>query len=343
MNCPRESVIAFARSCSKSAIEVLAHYWKVELHMPRVSIGLPVYNGEKYLEQALKSLLAQALNDFELIIGDNGSTDRTEEICLAFAERDPRISYYRHESNLGAAYNFNFVFTQAEAPYFKWASYDDICAPEFLGRCVAALDADPGLVLCHTRTGIIDENGELLKDDTHVLRLDSPKSSVRFHDLCVVRHPCVIVFGVIRSEILAKTPLIGSYVGSDRVLLGELGLHGRMCQLPERLFFRRRHGETSWWLDERNERLAWFDPNKVGSITFPNWRILLEHIASVHRVPQQPRAKINCYLNIITHLRTRRIFLWRDLHEALKLFVRKKPGGEKLIKTLKAILKPRDV
>ncbi len=308
--------------------------------MARVSIGLPVYNGQRYLTQALESLLGQTLTDFELIIGDNGSTDTTGEICRSFAAGDSRIRYHRHQSNLGAARNFNFVFDQATAPYFKWASYDDVCAPEFLARCVAALDADPQLVLCHARTVIIDENGDLLEDDPHDLRLDSPRSSERFHDMCVLRHPCVIVFGVMRADILRRTPRIGSYVGSDRVLLGELALHGPMRQLPERLFFRRRHGQTSWMLDERSERLVWFDPAQSGNISFPNWRILRETMASVHRVPQPMGAKLACYRQILPHLRVRQAHLRRDLTEAFKTMMRRSPGGERLFQAAKRLLKP---
>ena len=77
---------------------------------PRVSIGMPVYNGENYLAQALDSLLAQTFTDFEIVICGNASTDGTEALCREYAERDARIVYRRNESNVGAAANFNKVF-----------------------------------------------------------------------------------------------------------------------------------------------------------------------------------------------------------------------------------------
>ena len=79
-------------------------------HSPRLSIGLPVYNGERYLAEAFDCFLAQTFQDFEIIVCDNASTDRTAEICRSFAQRDPRIRYYRNEKNLGAIPNFNRVF-----------------------------------------------------------------------------------------------------------------------------------------------------------------------------------------------------------------------------------------
>ena len=92
--------------------------------VPLVSIGMPVFNGEDYVEAALDSILTQTFTNFELIISDNASTDRTEEICNDFADSDDRIRYYRQEKNLGAAANFNRVFELSSGKYFKWAAHD---------------------------------------------------------------------------------------------------------------------------------------------------------------------------------------------------------------------------
>src|SRR5436190_12174806 len=94
---------------------------------PIVSIGLPVFNGERYLRQALDSLLGQDFQDFELIISDNASTDRTAEICRAYVAKDRRIRYYRNESNIGSAPNYRRVFELARGEFFKWCSHDDVC------------------------------------------------------------------------------------------------------------------------------------------------------------------------------------------------------------------------
>src|SRR5688572_7662493 len=126
------------------------------MECPKVSIGLPVYNGENYLSQALDSLLGQTYSDFELIISDNGSTDRTQEICRAYAIKDRRVRYFRSATNRGAAWNFNNVFALSSGKYFKWAAHDDICAPEFLERCLEVLECDPGIVVCFPKTMQMD-------------------------------------------------------------------------------------------------------------------------------------------------------------------------------------------
>src|SRR5919112_5909956 len=102
---------------------------------PRVTIGLPVYNGERFLEQALDGLLAQTFTDFELIISDNASTDRTPEICQAYAARDSRIRYVRQPENIGAGPNHNILVPMARGEYFKWASHDDLYDPDLVAKC----------------------------------------------------------------------------------------------------------------------------------------------------------------------------------------------------------------
>src|SRR5574341_1733201 len=125
---------------------------------PTVSIGLPVYNGERFLVEAINSLLAQTYTDFELIISDNASTDRTDEICMSFQASDARIRYYRQKTNIGGGNNANFTFKVAKGKYFCWAAHDDVYAPRFLEECVAVLDGAPEVVLSHTIVAEIDEH-----------------------------------------------------------------------------------------------------------------------------------------------------------------------------------------
>jgi glycosyltransferase involved in cell wall biosynthesis len=125
---------------------------------PRVSIGLPVYNGEKYLAQAIQSALGQTYTDFELIISDNASTDGTQAICEQFAARDQRIQYHRLSENKGAALNFNHVFSLAKGEYFCWLAHDDKLAPDFLQEFVQVLESHPDTVLTYSNVLIIDEN-----------------------------------------------------------------------------------------------------------------------------------------------------------------------------------------
>src|SRR5262249_45528439 len=100
--------------------------------MPKVTIGLPVYNGAEYLADAITSILSQTFTDFELLISDNASDDATESICRGFADRDRRVKYVRQKTNIGAAANHNLLVGQSDSPYFKWAAHDDILEPRFL-------------------------------------------------------------------------------------------------------------------------------------------------------------------------------------------------------------------
>src|SRR3954470_1776125 len=126
---------------------------------PRVTVGLPVYNGERYVADAIDSLLAQTFSDFELIVCDNASTDRTEAIVRGFAARDSRVRYCRNVENIGLYPNFNLVRGMARGEFFKWLAHDDICSPTYLQRCVEALEADPAASMAYTRATAIDPSG----------------------------------------------------------------------------------------------------------------------------------------------------------------------------------------
>lgn len=278
------------------------------LNEPLVSIGLPVYNGENFLSQALDSILDQTFENFELIIADNASTDATEEICKAYAEKDNRIRYYRHEQNLGAAKNYNFVFEVSNSKYFRWAAHDDLIAPEFLEKCIEVLEQDSSIVLCCSKTAKIDENSVVIGNyDRWTMRVDSEKVHVRFHDLICVWHPCTMVFGVIRSDILQTTPLIDNYINSDKNLLAELSLSGRFREIPEHLFLRREHPHTSTNLfPDSVQRAKWFDPEITEQNTFPFKRMLHEYLRAIRESSLSWLEKLLCYGQVAPYLISRR-------------------------------------
>lgn len=106
---------------------------------PTVSIGMLAYNGEKYIEAAIKSLLSQTYSDFELIISDDGSKDSTSKICEAYAAQDSRIIYIRHNKNIGPGPNFMHVLGQANGKYFMWAAHDDCWAPNWIETLIGEI------------------------------------------------------------------------------------------------------------------------------------------------------------------------------------------------------------
>ena len=166
---------------------------------PRLSIGLPVYNGEKYLAESLDALLGQSYEDFELIISDNASTDGTAGICRRYMKQDSRIRYIYQPRNIGAAPNHNFVVGQARGELFKWASHDDLYAHDLLKCCVDALDEYPHIVLAHSWTALIDGSGKVTEAIEYPLATASLRAPERFRSMLYANagdDSC----GVIRTE-----------------------------------------------------------------------------------------------------------------------------------------------
>ncbi|MCB0156846.1 MAG: glycosyltransferase family 2 protein [Caldilineaceae bacterium] len=268
---------------------------------PRVTIGLPVYNGEKYLATAIESILTQTYRDFELIIADNASTDGTAAICRAYTAKDDRVRYVRNAQNLGAAPNFNLTLALARGEYFKWAAYDDWIGPAYLEHCVAALDAHPDVVLCQTATQAVNAAGV---PDT-VLRYHpgvySTRPEQRFRSIAMIRdNTAVPVFGLIRTDILRRTSCIGSYPSSDVVLLAELSLYGPFLELDVPLFFWRVHPQQSTrgvYAVER-DRVAWFDTAAAARVTLPKWQFFHGYIRAVMRAPLGWGQRLYCYAHI---------------------------------------------
>jgi len=278
---------------------------------PRVSIGLPVYNGERFLAESLESLLAQTYRDFELIISDNASNDRTEEICRAYAARDPRIRYYREESNHGMAWNFNRVFALARGEFFKWAAYDDLHAPTFLEQCIATLDRHPEALWCMPRFTHIGPAGRPLNepwtwnvgygDDSEdqgigrkVQGRQSDSPSRRFRSVLLGDGSCLDNYALIRRQTMAHTALQVPYYGGDKVFVAELCLYGRYRQLPETLFFVRAHPEGSGALATEAEQQQFMNPRGSGRFCFTRLHLLCAYLRAWRRAKLSPVQRVLC-------------------------------------------------
>jgi glycosyltransferase involved in cell wall biosynthesis len=264
--------------------------------IPTLSVGLAVYNGDKYLEEAIQSILAQTFRDFELIISDNASTDRTAEICAKYAALDNRIRYSRNATNIGGANNENLTFKLARGKYFRWAAHDDVCAPELFEKCIAVLENDPEVVLCYSQVVVMDERAgtrEVISNKTG----EEDQPNQRFRKITQRNHACEQAYGVIRSDVLRLTRLQLNYTDSDRTLLGELALRGKFHEVPEPLFYKRFH-EGNLYTDWRT-RMAWFDEKFAGKIVFPNWLQYLDFFTTIGRVPLPAGKKITCYVCLL--------------------------------------------
>ncbi len=243
--------------------------------MTRLTFGIPVYNGERYLGAALGSVQAQNESDIRIVISDNGSTDGTEEICRAAAEADDRIEYHRYEENRGGIWNYQNVMALCETELFSWMAADDIKLPDFTRASIAVLDdGGPETVFACPRTRIINGEGVIYEDlDDAEMGLDAATAHERVRNMLRAQasHP---MYGVIRMSALRKTRGIRSVLGDDMVLLVELLCAGRMATAPEQAFLQRRHdAQVSV---QGSTASAWFAPGQRGDRSFAETRTNIE-------------------------------------------------------------------
>ena len=276
---------------------------------PRVSIGLPVYNGERFLTTAIESILAQSYTDFELIISDNASTDGTETICRDVAGRDPRVRFSREEQNRGAAWNFNHTFRQAKGEYFRWAAADDISLPDLLAETVEVLDARPDVVWTHCRTQLVDEAGAPLthREPLSYAREGSEsRTSRRPHR----RLAAVLlgsggnrdVYGLIRTAAMRRTSLQLPYYGADKVFIGELCLEGRYHEIPKVLFLGRIHAAGSGALASAEEQQEFIGAGALPRRTFTRIELLRAHGRAIRRADLSTGERLRCHLVLARYL-----------------------------------------
>jgi len=263
---------------------------------PMVSLGVPVYNGQDYVRQALDSVLAQDFEDFEVLICDNASTDGTEEICREVAGADPRVRYHRNPSNLGISGNYRRTFELSSGRYFKWTVHDDLLAPSYVGACVQLLEQDSDrVVLAYPRTILIDGKGSELEhyEDRMDLRESTP--SGRYRHLLEHLRLCHCGLGLIRRSALDETDLVGPYESSDVVLLAKLAFLGEFREHPEFLYRRRIHEESSFGSYGSKEAFAErMDPSNRGRIVMPRTRLFAESLRAIGQAPISAGEKARC-------------------------------------------------
>lgn len=290
---------------------------------PCVSIGLPVYNGENYLAATLDSLLSQTYQDFEIVICDNASTDRTEVICRDYALRDQRIRYYRNPRNLGAAANYNYTFELSSGKYFKWSAHDDLCAPTLLEKCIEALESNPAVVLASPEILYIDSEGRIIGESPYnrALATSSERPEIRFCSLMLSGCMNFQCFGLMRSDALRKTPLLGGYDAADQVLLAQLALIGPFSEIPEKLFYYRIHSQQSINLGHDPVAYStWFDPSNNGRIIFPHWRYFSEYWKSILFADMSLTGRLYCHFELARWARWSAKRLKSDFKPALRQF-----------------------
>lgn len=230
---------------------------------PLVTLGVPVYNEEKYLAQSLDDLLKQTYPNLEILIADNGSTDATPEIAAAYAAKDPRIRHIRRPQNIGQNGNFNALPGEARGEYFCWVSGHDLLDSTFVADCAAQLDAHPGAVLAYPRTFYLDEQGNVTGEKSRPFDIRRMSAQRRFREV-MWRVDCNYVYGMYRREAMRKTQLFRKVPAADRVFLSEMAVHGTFVPADTRKYYRPNRGSVPQTeLAKRRRLMGFIFPDKT--------------------------------------------------------------------------------
>jgi glycosyltransferase involved in cell wall biosynthesis len=284
-----------------------------------VSIGLAVYNGGKYLAQAIDSILTQTYTDIELIISDNASVDDTADICRRYAARDTRVRYSRNPRNIGGARNENLTVGLATGTYFRFAAHDDYLEPTLVERCVEVLESMPEVVLCHSRVRQLHtETGEVTIITRNHGAPQNP--AARFARVILARDFLEENYGVMRLSALRSVCLQKDYVASDRPLMAELALLGRFHEVPDPLFVKRFHPKNTY-VDWRT-RLAWFRPDADGEVSLPWWSQLADIASRAWKRKMALSTKLRCFGAIAVWIALRAPNLGKDIFLAVYMGLR---------------------
>ena len=291
--------------------------------LPVISVGMPVYNGEIYLESAIRAVLDQSFDDFELIISDNASTDRTAEICSDFAATDKRVRFSRNPDNIGAALNYNRVFELARGPYFRWMNADDSCMPNLHELCLKALEANPDAVLAYGKTAIMDDKGKILEAYDDNLDLRQSTATERFEQFFDGVGLTNAIYGLMRSEVVGRTGRMGngSFPAADTNFMAEMTLHGKFIELPEQLFYRRMHPDSSSWRREDNEIQQNFWTGQRGSFRLPHWKKYMDFMRGIRHAPLSLSEKTSLQAHMLRRMLWSRRALAQDVFAEFRRLV----------------------
>lgn len=294
---------------------------------PLLSIGVPVYNGERFLESTVRSILNQDYAEMEIIISDNASTDTTPEICSRLAAEDSRIKVHRHPENRGAAFNWNFVVARAKGPYFKWASDNDRYHATFSSRCIEVLEDQPDVVLCYSRTVLVDGDDREIEIDERDQPILHDRAGDRF--AAIMNHTNLnnAQSGVIRLDALRNTRGERRYPHGDWVLMAELAGRGKFQIVEAPLFFRRvgKEGLSTERLAGSGTLATFIDSSRTAPHRCRTWTEQFDYLCSALRLPIPARQKLGLAIYVIGHAGRRWRTLARELRGAAAGLVKRRP------------------
>jgi glycosyltransferase involved in cell wall biosynthesis len=225
---------------------------KNSINYPKVTIGIPVYNGEQFIHKAIDSLLAQTFTDFELIISDNASSDSTSAICQKYLKKDKRIRYFRQEKNMGPLYNFLFLLQQAKSQYFMWAAADDFWSPCFVEKNISILESSKNIVGSISDVEFYGCVPDSLKSNangsTYRNLIKNQQSSASHEEklgFYLRFNRGIHIYSIFRTDILQKSIIHQIHSGWDQTVILNVLKHGDLHIIDEVLMFRSAQGLTS--------------------------------------------------------------------------------------------------
>ena len=244
-----------------------------------VTVGMTAYNGERYIAKAIESILTQEYRNFELIIYDNASEDRTSEICGEYANKDDRIKYYRNHTNIGPNANSLKVLDVSSGQYMQWVSDHDIYHPQFISHLIKELDKDESVVLCYPRTVCIDANDNVIEPLTpDVIDTRGLDTFQRFSKVIWEFAWGNMIMGLFRMSVVRKIfshpPVV---IGPDHVMMADASLLGHIAQVNEPLYYRRMNHVNEDAQAAHNRHIKWFVKSKSEALV-PWTMMAYEHI-----------------------------------------------------------------
>ena len=291
---------------------------KEKMRKNKVSVGIPVYNGEKWINETVGSILSQTYGDIEVIISDNATTDNTESICRDLSDKDSRVKYFRNDENIGVANNFNNVFYHSTGDYFKWSSVSDLIMPDFIEKCMDRFSCDDDIALVCPSTVLFNEEAGTEEKYVDGLDVSSDSAVERFINYLENIKLNNIMNGVIKSEALKKTGLFKNFLAADVNMIAELALYGKLVYLPEYLFYRRMEEETATVYKPVDEVLAYYNPSRKNMMLFQYWMMDLYYLQIIKRSPLLATEKKILYRYIIKTMYWHKKTLWDDFMYSMK-------------------------
>lgn len=249
----------------------------------KVSVLLPVWNEEQWLRKRIDSILSQDWEDFELIISDNASTDRTEDICRYYAKTDRRIKYWRQKDNIGGAKNFEFTLEQSLGEYVTFAGGHDLWSSNYIRALKEKLDAKQKVVVSFAKVAWIDSDDNPLEKHRGIYCTEGVSSPIRRFNLYMWadQNP---IYGMMRREPASEAWPTNDYIVGGQIFLQRMAILGQFAYVPEATFYRRENRKK----ETREERLARYQSSlfdKRGGVRRRFWKSAFAVVSSAWKYP----------------------------------------------------------